>query len=177
MPLPSFFRSSSPSIDTSMDTDTIADTIASSSSCTHLTIPSSRASVSSATSNFDTPCPSVYRIDTLVSAPFLERHYAPVTTLSVNIESPPLVFYGGAATSTGALLSGQLKLDVGDDELEVQGFDMRLAVDVTMKKPFNANCSDCATKTSDLTAWKFLPDTTILGKGEPSLFPPHHTPN
>ena len=96
----------------------------------------------------------------------MERHYAPITTLSINIESPPLVFYGGAATSTGALLSGQMKLDVGEDGFEVQGFAMRLAVDVTMKKPFNATCPDCTTKSSDLTVWNFLPETTILNKGE-----------
>ncbi|OBT70558.1 hypothetical protein VF21_10457, partial [Pseudogymnoascus sp. 05NY08] len=172
MPLPYFFRTSSPSapsIDTSGETDTIADTIASSS--THLTIPSSRASISSSSSNFDhSSCPSPYRIDTLISQPILERHYAPITTLSINIESPPLVFYGGASTSTGALLSGQLKLDVGDDEMEIQGFAMRLAVDVNMKKPFNATCPDCATKSSDLTQWKFLPETTILRQGE-HLFP------
>ncbi|KFY06058.1 hypothetical protein V492_08165, partial [Pseudogymnoascus sp. VKM F-4246] len=168
MPLPSFFRTSSPTNDTDTiaDTSTIADTIASSSISTHLTIPSSRASVSSSRSNFEHGCPNPYRIDTLLSAPIPERHYAPITTLSINIESPPLVFYGGAATSTGALLSGQLKLDVGEDEFEVQGFTMRLAVDVNMKKPFNATCPDCATKTSDLTTWKFLPETTILGKGE-----------
>lgn len=175
MPLPYFFRTSSPSdTDTIADTSTIADTIASSRS-THLTIPSSRASVSSSSSNFDQSCPSPYRIDTLLSQPILERHYAPITTLSVNIESPPLVFYGGASTSTGALLSGQLKLDVGEDEMEIQGFAMRLAVDVTMKKPFNATCPDCTTKTSDLTSWNFLPETTILGKGEPSPFPPSTT--
>ncbi|KFY31306.1 hypothetical protein V494_07973, partial [Pseudogymnoascus sp. VKM F-4513 (FW-928)] len=166
MPLPSFFRTSSPANDTDTiaDTSTIADTIASSSISTHLTTPSSRASVSSSRSNFEHGCPNPYRIDTLLSAPIPERHYAPITTLSINIESPPLVFYGGAATSTGALLSGQLKLDVGEDEFEVQGFTMRLAVDVHMKKPFNATCPDCATKTSDLTTWKFLPETTILGK-------------
>lgn len=180
MPLPYFFRSSSPhyspSIDTSGETDTIADTIASSS--THLTVPSSRASVSSSSSNFDhSSCPSPYRIDTLISQPILERHYENITTLSINIESPPLVFYGGASTSTGALLSGQLKLDVGDDEMEIQGFAMRLAVDVNMKKPYNATCPDCATKSSDLTSWNFLPDTTILGKGKPFLIPPHHNPN
>ena len=177
MPLPSFFRTSSPSdTDTIADTSTIADTIASSSMSTHLTIPSSRASVSSASSNFDPSCPSPYRIDTLISAPILERHYAPITTLSINIESPPLVFYGGASTSTGALLSGQLKLDVGEDDFEVQGFAMRLAVDVTMKKPFNATCPDCTTKSSDLTSWKFLPVTTILGKGKPLPPSPPHPP-
>ncbi|KFY27008.1 hypothetical protein V493_03742 [Pseudogymnoascus sp. VKM F-4281 (FW-2241)] len=184
MPLPSFFRTSSPASDSDADTitdaSTIAETIRSSSNCTHLTIPSSRTSTSSfATSNYDPACPSPYRIASLLSEPIVERHYAPITTLSINIESPPLVFYGGASTSTGALLSGQLKLDVGDDELEVQGFAMRLAVDVIMKKPFNATCPDCTTKTSDLTSWNFLPDTTTLGKGESSysLHPLSYSPN
>ncbi|KFX94352.1 hypothetical protein V490_04389, partial [Pseudogymnoascus sp. VKM F-3557] len=163
MPLPSFFRSSSPSIDTSTETDTIADTIASSSISTHLTIPSSRASTSSANSGLDASC---YLVDTLTATPFAVR----TTTLSVDIESPPLVFYGGAASSTGALLSGQLKVDVAEDELEVEGFSMRLAVDVVMKKPFNPTCPDCTTKTSDLTGWNFLPEPIILGKGE-HLFP------
>lgn len=94
-----------------------------------------------------------------------ERHAHAATNLAVEIESPPLVFYGQPSTSTGALLSGQLKLNVAEDDFDVESFTMRLVVDVKMKKPFHAHCPDCANQTSELTTWKFLQGPTSFKRG------------
>jgi hypothetical protein len=87
-------------------------------------------------------------------------------SLDVLIESPPLVFYGQAATSTGALLSGQLTLDIHDESLAIDAFKMRLACEVTRKKPFHAHCQECQHQSTDLTTWTFLQGPATLRKGE-----------
>lgn len=81
------------------------------------------------------------------------------------IESPPLVFYGPASSSTGALLSGQLKLNVHDEFMAIDSFTMRLALEVTRKKPFHAHCPECAHQSTDLTTWSFLQGPATLRKG------------
>jgi len=86
-------------------------------------------------------------------------------TLDVVIESPPLVFYGPAESSSGALLSGQIVLNVHDEALPIDSFKMRLALEVTRKKPFHAHCQDCMHQSTDLTTWNFLPGPATLRKG------------
>lgn len=76
------------------------------------------------------------------------------------------MFYGTTTSSTGALLSGQLKLDVTDEKWAVETFEMKLVVEVTMKKPFHAHCEECTHQTTDLTTWKLLQAPTTLNHGE-----------
>ena len=96
------------------------------------------------------------------------RNAVPPASLAVDIESPPLMFYGQPSTSSGALLSGQLKLNVIEDNYEVESFDMKLVLDYNCKKPFHAACPECAVQTVQLTSWKFLQGRTLLNKGKPS---------
>ncbi|KFZ13176.1 hypothetical protein V501_03839 [Pseudogymnoascus sp. VKM F-4519 (FW-2642)] len=117
MPLPSFFFRSSSSLDINADALTDPST---SPSCTYLTTPSSRTTSSSHSAVDPTRRPSRYRIDSLFSAHSIDKSPSS-SILSIDIESPPLVFYGGASTSTGALLTGQLKVDVREEEMEVEG--------------------------------------------------------
>ena len=88
-------------------------------------------------------------------------------SLDVVIESPPLVFYGPAEYSTGALLSGQLVFQVHDDALPLESFSMKLSVETTRKRPFHAHCQDCTHQTTDLTTWNFLQAPVTLPKGKP----------
>jgi hypothetical protein len=88
-------------------------------------------------------------------------------SLDVVIESPPLVFYGAADNSTGALLSGQLVFRVNDESVPIDAFTMRLCLETTRKRPFHAHCQDCAQQTTDLTAWNFLQTPVNLLKGGP----------
>jgi hypothetical protein len=87
-------------------------------------------------------------------------------TLDCVIESPPLVFYGSTASSTGALLSGQIRLNVQDEHMVIDAFKMRLALEVTRKKPFHSHCQECSHQSTNLTTWTFLQGPATLAKGE-----------
>lgn len=100
----------------------------------------------------------------------MDRHHnrnpAPSTRLELEIESPPLVFYGQPSVSTGALLSGQVKAKVDAEEgIEVEGFEMRFVLDYNCKKPFHAHCPECSKQTVVCTSWKFLQGPTKLAQG------------
>ena len=76
--------------------------------------------------------------------------------LAVDMESPPLVFHGSPTQSSGALLSGQLLLTVTDPDVTLETFTMFLHANVTTRKPVSKDCPNCATKSTELFAWKFL---------------------
>ena len=92
-----------------------------------------------------------------------------LATLNCTIESPPLVFYGPANSSTGALLSGQITLQVNEDFLCIDQFKMRMALEVTRKKPFHSHCQECANQSTDLTTWTFLQGPATLKRGKPII--------
>jgi hypothetical protein len=100
-----------------------------------------------------------------------------LATLDIAIESPPLVFYGPASSSSGALLSGQLVLNIHEDFMAIDSFTMRLALEVTRKKPFHAHCPECSKQCTDLTTWNFLQGPATLRRGEfaSELFAPSST--
>ena len=87
-------------------------------------------------------------------------------TLTIDVESPPLVFYGPPDQSSGALLSGQLILNVTDPEVHLSSFEMDLNAISTTRKPVVDKCRDCTTRENSLHKWKFLtaPDSRF-GKG------------
>jgi len=90
--------------------------------------------------------------------------------LEVEIESPPLVFYGTPSQSSGALFSGQLLLTVLDPEIELITFEMSLIATVTTKMPVSKDCPKCATKTNELKKWTFLTEPMRFSK---VCAPPH----
>lgn len=77
-------------------------------------------------------------------------------SLEIDMESPPIVFYGPPNQSTGALLSGQLILTPNEPEISIKTFEMVLQAKVTTKHPVKTDCPDCMTKTTELFRWKFL---------------------
>jgi hypothetical protein len=87
------------------------------------------------------------------------------TNLKINIESPPLVLFGQPSTSTGALLSGLMKLNVSEDDFGVESFSMKLCVELKMKKPFHGHCADCSRQSTELTKWVFFQGPSSLRKG------------
>jgi hypothetical protein len=89
------------------------------------------------------------------------------------IESPPLVMYGNATNSTGALLSGRLSLVVEDptSELRLEEFNMVLKATVQTKKPISKECRDCIEKTDVLKSWTFLSEPKTFHKGQDNQFP------
>ncbi|KAI9753092.1 MAG: hypothetical protein M1815_000119 [Lichina confinis] len=85
--------------------------------------------------------------------------------LEIVIESPPLVLYGPPATSTGALLSGQLIVTVNERGLRMDGISVVLQAFSTTKKPVHKDCPDCATTLSDLLRIELLKEPTTLKEG------------
>jgi hypothetical protein len=90
-------------------------------------------------------------------------------SLSIGIESPPLVFYGAASSSTGALMSGQLKLQINEDTLAIESYTMRMALEVVRKKPFHSGCKECTNHSTDINTWTFLAGPATLRRGEHSF--------
>ena len=84
--------------------------------------------------------------------------------LEIEVESPPLVFYGTPSQSSGALFSGQLLLKVLDPEIQLKTFEMSLVATVTTKKPVSKDCPDCATQTNVLKKWVYLIEPTRFPK-------------
>lgn len=89
--------------------------------------------------------------------------------LSIDYESPPIIFYGNTHDSTGAILSGQLELDVTDTETRLTTFEMVLLGIITTKKPVVKDCVDCQTTTTQIQKWVFLSEPSRFNKGRHSF--------
>lgn len=85
--------------------------------------------------------------------------------LAVDMESPPLVFYGSTTQSSGALMSGSLLLTVTDPDVTLQTFEMKLLARVTFKRPVSKDCPECTTKDTTVFSWKFLTEPNRFKKG------------
>jgi hypothetical protein len=50
--------------------------------------------------------------------------------------------------------------------MAIDTFKMRLALEVTRKKPFHNHCQECSHQSTDLTTWTFLQGPVTLAKGK-----------
>ncbi|MCJ1426005.1 hypothetical protein MMC29_003907 [Sticta canariensis] len=89
--------------------------------------------------------------------------------LDIDYESPPLMFYGSASRSSGAILSGQLELTVLEAEIVLKGFEMVLLGNVGFKKPAIKDCLDCSIKKNELKKWNFVPGPARYKAGKYSF--------
>ena len=94
-----------------------------------------------------------------------ESHANTHASLDWKIESPPIVLYGDADNSTGALVSGQMLIKVKDEGFRVESFKATLKVHVMQKRPFTAHCTDCTHQYTEVKAWTFLQSPPPLAKG------------
>lgn len=94
-----------------------------------------------------------------------------VAALSWKIESPPAVMYGPAHDSTGALVSGQLLLNVKDGSIEVESVKAELHIRTIHKRPFQAHCDKCAEHKTQLQQWSFLAEPATLSSTTSHNFP------
>ena len=94
-----------------------------------------------------------------------ESHVSTPAILTWELESPPAVMYGEPETSSGALISGQLYLDVKEDLFEVDLFYATLNLHVVQKKPFGSHCAECANQYTEIRRWDLLPHPLVLTKG------------
>ncbi|KAF2705955.1 hypothetical protein K504DRAFT_387051 [Pleomassaria siparia CBS 279.74] len=97
------------------------------------------------------------------SSPKVEPHKP--AKMSIEVESPPLVFYNAPQASTGALFSGQLKVNVVDPHVTLDKFEMRLLAIVSTKKPVAQHCPDCTSQTTEIHKWEFLTHPVSLKHG------------
>jgi hypothetical protein len=112
------------------------------------------------------------------------RHSLPPAASAVSIgcsvESPPIVFHGAPHESTGALVSGQMLLDVKDDVVEVDAFTAALNIHVTQKRPYHAHCADCQSQFTEVKSWQLLDHPVSLRRGRHqfpfSVLLPGHLP-
>ncbi|KAJ9203971.1 hypothetical protein DTO166G4_7038 [Paecilomyces variotii] len=109
-----------------------------------------------------------------------DESHQPPAQLDVIFESPPLVFYGSPANSSGALMSGRLLIDVAEipGAVTLQKLEMRLTSSISTKKPVSRDCPNCSTRTEPLCEWDFLTEPAKLQRGKHDypfsyLFPGH----
>ncbi|KAL1891950.1 Endocytosis regulator [Sporothrix stenoceras] len=109
-----------------------------------------------------------------------ESHVNPNLTLDWKIESPPIVLYGDAENSTGALVSGLLFLTVKDEPVHLDSFAATLNIHTTQKRPYTAHCHDCIHQYKELQKWSFVQGPMTLTKGQHgfpfSVLLPGHLP-
>ncbi|KAH6889640.1 hypothetical protein B0T10DRAFT_439939, partial [Thelonectria olida] len=108
-----------------------------------------------------------------------ERSNSPVT-IDWKVESVPTIILGNEEEDLPSLLSGQVSLKIGEDQVEIDSFRGSLNVHTTQKKPFKSRCANCKDQHEELQAWSFLSGETTLSKGSHS-FPfsaliPDHAP-
>lgn len=94
------------------------------------------------------------------------HHVSLPATLDWKLESPPIVMYGDAESSSGALLSGQLFLIVKDETLEIESLTATLNIHVTQKKPFGNHCVECGNQYTELKKWELLQHPLVMAKGK-----------
>ena len=66
------------------------------------------------------------------------------------------MFYDAPAVSSGALLSGRLKVTPLSGDVVMESIIMFLEATVTTKKPVADRCRECASQVSDLYEWDFF---------------------
>lgn len=86
-------------------------------------------------------------------------------TMNMIIESPPNIFHGDTQTSSGALFSGQLIINIVEPQLTIQSFSMQLLASVTARKPVAKDCPECAVKETLLFRWTFIAAPKTLRRG------------
>ena len=85
--------------------------------------------------------------------------------IEIAIESPPLVSYGTMENSTGALMSGQLRLHVTDQSVRLDKFELELVAKIKFDKPVSKDCSECQINTNRLKKWDIISEPKTFEKG------------
>lgn len=85
--------------------------------------------------------------------------------LDWELESPAILFHGSGEDSTGAMLSGQMVLEVRDETVEVASLAASLRIKTTHKKAFQTHCPECQTQYTDVKSWQLLAAPKVLARG------------
>jgi hypothetical protein len=76
--------------------------------------------------------------------------------LELIMESPPALMLDAPELSSGALISGRLRVKPTDGSVTLAAITMFLECTTTTKKPVVERCRACTTQVADLYEWKFL---------------------
>lgn len=93
-------------------------------------------------------------------------------TLSIKIESPPIILYGNPQESTGSIISGILKLE-NFETVDLENVTLSLVQTMKYTKPFIlpnsnsiSNCNNCTVRTNELARWDVLTAKAMFPPGE-----------
>lgn len=86
-------------------------------------------------------------------------------SIDIAVESPPLVSYGPAAQSSGALFSGQLVFNV-KEKTTFSSIEVRLLCATSVRKPIVKDCPECHSRNREMKHWNFAPEPRTLDVGE-----------
>ena len=94
-----------------------------------------------------------------------ENDHSATLVLDWRVESPPIILHGPADESTGALLSGQVVIEIKEDEIEVPCLHAKLELTSHHKRPFQHHCEECADQVTEIKTWHLIPRLTTLRRG------------
>ncbi len=112
-------------------------------------------------------CKPSYQFNRSSSSPIgeLQSTSCSVAAIDYNIETPPIVFHGTHRDSAGALISGQLFLDISDDFVEIDSLKATIQAHTVYKRPYQSHCRECQHHDVEIQAWVLLGHTTRLNRG------------
>ncbi|SMQ47604.1 unnamed protein product [Zymoseptoria tritici ST99CH_1A5] len=76
--------------------------------------------------------------------------------LDLQMESPPVLMIDAPSQSSGALISGRLRITPTGDDTILESIAMYLECTSATKRPVADRCRECATQVKDLYEWNFL---------------------
>lgn len=102
-------------------------------------------------------------------------------SIDIKIESPPLAFYGPPKESSGALLSGLIRIAHTAQAAQAGGpgakqwtsLSLTLQAETLTRRPVHGGCAACATTTDVIGRWAFVPGPPASSYPFSFLLPGH----
>lgn len=87
-------------------------------------------------------------------------------TISITLESPPIMLYGQPHESSGSIISGNLILDIKENDHTFNNVSLSLIQVMKYSKPFVVSqCKECSLKKTTLARWDVLTSTATFPNG------------
>ncbi|KAF4990247.1 hypothetical protein FDECE_14454 [Fusarium decemcellulare] len=89
--------------------------------------------------------------------------------IAVRSEYPEITFFGSVEEETDAIISGEVALEVDQDEVFITSLDVKLNLHISYKRPFKLHCRRCRHSTSQLQNCQLLKKPASFARGKHSL--------
>ncbi|OLL26310.1 hypothetical protein NEOLI_000387 [Neolecta irregularis DAH-3] len=96
--------------------------------------------------------------------PSIRQHGLPIS-VGFEIPSLPLVSYESPKISSGALLTGNIKLEINVSSLELDSFIVEVIQLVTSKRPVKTSCLDCITRKRTMCIKRYISVPVLMAQG------------